>query len=39
MHAVVTARDAYGAGRHRYNRTFLDFAHHYGFQPRLCQPY
>lgn len=39
MHAVVTARDAYGPGRHRYNRTFLDFAHHYGFRPRLCQPY
>jgi transposase len=39
MHAVVTARDAYGTGRHRYNRSFLDFAHHYGFRPRLCQPY
>jgi hypothetical protein len=39
MQAVVTTRDAYGPGRHRYNRIFLDFAHHYGFQPRLCQPY
>lgn len=39
MHAVVTTRDAYGVGRHRYNRSFLDFAHHYGFRPRLCQPY
>jgi transposase len=39
MQAVVTARDAYGPGRHRYNRTFLDFAHHHGFRPRLCQPY
>jgi hypothetical protein len=39
MHAVVTARDAYGPGQQRYNRSFLDFAHHYGFRPRLCQPY
>jgi transposase len=39
LHAVVTGRDAYGLGRHRYNRTFLDFAHHHGFRPRLCQPY
>jgi transposase len=39
MHAVVTARDARGPGRHRYNQSFLDFAHHYGFRPRLCQPY
>jgi transposase len=38
MHAVVIERDAYGAGRHRYNQTFLDFAHHYGFRPRLCRP-
>ena len=39
MHAVVSERDAYGPGRHRYNQTFLDFAHHYGFRPRLCKPY
>jgi transposase len=39
MQSVVTDRDRYGPGLHRYNRTFLDFAHHHGFVPRLCQPY
>jgi transposase len=22
-----------------YNRAFIDFARHYGFQPRACRPY
>ena len=39
MRTVVTERDHYGPGLHRYNRTFLDFAHHHGFVPRLCRPY
>jgi hypothetical protein len=39
MRTVVTERDRYGPGLHRYNRTFLDFAHHHGFVPRLCRPY
>jgi len=39
MRTVVTDRDRYGPGLHRYNRTFLDFAHHHGFLPRLCRPY
>ena len=39
MRTVVTDRNQYGPGLHRYNRTFLDFAHHYGFLPRLCRPY
>ena len=39
MRTVVADRDQYGLGLHRYNRTFLDFAHHYGFLPRLCRPY
>jgi len=39
MRTVVTDRDQYSPGLHRYNRTFLDFAHHYGFLPRLCRPY
>src|SRR5579864_5446746 len=30
MRTVVTDRDRYGPGLHRYNRSFLDFAHHYG---------
>jgi transposase len=36
---VVTDRKQYGPGLHRYNRTFLDCAHHFGFLPRLCRPY
>jgi transposase len=36
---VVLARDAYGPGRHRFHPTFLDFARHHGFRPRLCRPY
>ena len=39
MRTVVTERDRYGPELHRHNRTFLDFAHHHGFVPRLCQPY
>lgn len=39
MRTVVSDRDRYGPGLHRYNRTFLDFAHHHGFLPRLCRPY
>jgi transposase len=39
MRTVVTERDRYGPGLHRYNRTFLDFAHHHGFVQRLCRPY
>jgi transposase len=37
MRTVVTHRDRYGPGLHRYNRTFLDFAHRQGFVPRLCK--
>ena len=39
MKTVVLERDAYGEGKHRYHPTFLDFARHYGFIPRLCRPY
>jgi len=39
MRTVVTERDRYGPGLHRYNRTFLDFAHHLGVLRRLCRPY
>ncbi len=39
MRTVVSDRDVYGPGLHRYNRSFLDFAHHHGFLPRLCRPY
>jgi hypothetical protein len=36
---VVIKRDAYGPGRHQFHPTFLDFARHHGFLPRLCRPY
>jgi transposase len=36
---VVIKRDAYGEGRHQFHATFLDFARHHGFLPRLCRPY
>lgn len=36
---VVIKRDAYGPGRHQFHVTFLDFARHRGFLPRLCRPY
>ena len=39
MKTVVIERDAYGAGRHRFNSGLWDFARHYGFQPKLCKPY
>ena len=39
MRTVVTDRDRYGPGLHRCNRTFLDFARHYGSLPRFWQPY
>lgn len=39
MRTVVVGRDAYGPGLHRFQPGFRDFAHHYGFVPRLCRPY
>jgi transposase len=36
---VVVERNAYAKGQHRFQPTFWDFAHHYGFIPRLCRPY
>jgi len=39
MKTVVVARDAYGPGEHCLQAGFVDFAGHYGFQPRLCRPY
>jgi len=36
---VVTERDAYGEGRHRWNRGLLSLAEEYGFRLRLCRPY
>jgi transposase len=39
MRTKVSDRDLYGPGLYRYNCRFFDFAHHYGFVPRLCRPY
>ena len=39
MKTVILDRDAYGPGLHRFHPTFLDFAGHYGFQVKPCQPY
>jgi transposase len=39
MKTVVTERDAYGEGLHRFQKGLWDFAKHYGFMPKLCRPY
>lgn len=39
VRTVVTQRDAYGQGKHRFHGGFADFAGHSGFRPRLCRPY
>jgi transposase len=39
VRTVVTQRDAYGQGKHRFHTGFADFAGHCGFRPRLCRPY
>ena len=39
MKTVILNRDVYGKGKHRLHQSFYDFAKHYGFVPRICQPY
>lgn len=39
MKTVVLERNAYGRDMHRFHPTFLDYAKHTGFLPRLCRPY
>ena len=39
MKTVIVQRNAYGQGLHRLQAGFLDFAKHYGFLPKVCQPY
>jgi transposase len=36
---VVTERDAFGPGLHRFHASLWDMAKHYNFRPRLCRPY
>ena len=38
MKTVVTQRDAYGRGRHRFQDAIWAFAAECGFRPRLCRP-
>lgn len=38
MKTVVTQRDAYGRGRHRFQDAIWAFAGDCGYRPRLCQP-
>jgi len=36
---IVIARNAYGEGRHQFNKCLLDVAKHYGITIQLCAPY
>ncbi|AHV93296.1 IS21 family transposase [Bordetella holmesii] len=37
--AIITERDAYGPGQHRWHNGLLAVAQEFGFTPRVCQPY
>lgn len=39
MKTVVIERNKYGLGKHGFQKTYWDFSKHWGFIPRLCQPY
>ncbi|MCO6411608.1 MAG: IS21 family transposase [Thiogranum sp.] len=39
MRTVVTRRDAYGRGRHRFHDGIWSLAAECGYRPRLCRPY
>jgi len=39
MRTVVTQRNAYGDGQHRFHAGLWQLAKDYGFTPRLCKPY
>lgn len=39
MKTVVITRDAYGEGKHRFHKSFYQFAKEVGFIPKLCRPY
>ncbi|HAF90320.1 MAG TPA: IS21 family transposase [Pseudomonas sp.] len=36
---IITERDAYGDGRHRWHPALAALAEEYGFRPRVCRPY
>jgi transposase len=37
--AIVVERNAFGEGRHRFQKAWLDFVKHYGVGVKLCAPY
>lgn len=37
--AIITERDAYGDGQHRWHPALQDLAKTYGFRPKVCRPY
>lgn len=39
MRTVVTQRNAYGEGQHRFHAGLWQMAKDFGFTPRLCKPY
>ncbi len=36
---IITERDAYGEGQHRWHPRLAALAEQYGFRPRVCRPY
>ena len=36
---IVIERNAFGEGKHRYQKAWLDFVKHYGVAVKLCAPY
>jgi len=39
MRTVITKRNAYGRGKHKFNEQFRDFAKHCGMELKVCKPY
>jgi transposase len=39
MRTVITKRNAFGRGKHKFNPLFEDFSGHCGVQLRVCKPY
>ena len=37
--AIITERDAYGEGQHRWQAGLAALAEEYGFRPKVCRPY
>jgi transposase len=39
MKTIISERNTFGPGKHKLQKTFYDFAKHYGFNPWICKPY